>query len=145
MIRYELSDDDDRLGVRALYFSPDFVEWLENILPDKTADRSRDLVPADQVEAFFDRFLTDEHMSGVGDFQNITPQSHGVYEMKTTDVRMFGWFYRKGIFIAARGCMKKDVKGNYDAERKVVEIFRDSLDLPPPSFIRGKLNVREIL
>ena len=82
-----------------------------------------------------ERYLSDPGMTGVGEFQRIMPGRQGVVEMKTTDVRLFGWFWRSCIFIAHRGAMKKDLKGTCGVDRLRDEVigYRDRLRLDPPS------------
>lgn len=140
LVRFELPPDCLGQPERLLFMAPEFVDWLDDVLWKEKKDRSRDLTPYEQVENMFTQFVSNPGFTGVGDFISIKPQAQGVYEMKTTDVRVFGWFYRPQQFIAVTGEMKKRLKGRRDlvaGYRKMVEGFRTKLDLDPPPFVRG--------
>lgn len=146
LVPHELVCDDDRQPVRMLWLAPELEEWLSEQLFQMPKPRGQALKPYEQVEDIFDRFVGDPDYRGVGDFQNITPQHHGVYEMKTPSVRVFGWFPQRAAFVAACAEMKAKLKGGgVDKCRKLTVAFRASLQLPQPDFIRGYGNVSTLL
>lgn len=65
--------------------------------------------------------------------------SDGVWELKTLEVRMFGWFYRRDVFICAAvqsaDAVKKDQL--YDFYREKVVTLRDELALDGAKFLPG--------
>ena len=81
-------------------------------------------------------------------FSNLKPTKHGVWEMKTADLRIFGWLWRPKIFIAAFAGLADDYKSqegkppreSYDEARDRVVWIRDRLDLDPPAYVTGDYN-----
>jgi hypothetical protein len=132
--------------LRLLFLAPTLTDWLNDDLQGLVAGRGRDLSPYEQVYAIFTEYVYESGFSGVGDFVNIIPQSQGVYEMKTTDVRIFGWFYRPCQFVAVVGDLKKNLIGTnlVSTHRKTVTGFRKSFHLDKPEFVRNQ-HVRELL
>jgi hypothetical protein len=80
----------------------------------------------------------------IGDFYNIIPGRDHVYEMRTTDVRLYGWFPRRRIFIAVCGALKADTKGRKAVEkhRQAVLAARKAMAFPEPDSVRHTINVR---
>lgn len=70
----------------------------------------------------------------------MTPLDLGVWELKTTDVRLFGWFHVPKCFIIgnvdtkARYLEMPGLSGGY---RDNSAFRRDKLDLDKPKFILG--------
>jgi len=63
------------------------------------------------------------------------PIENDVYELRTPDLRIYGWFRQPGVFIAVCGdTMEKthNVDGLASAYRRVVEDHRNKLDLDEP-------------
>ena len=143
--RYDLADDDDRQPHRSLYLAPDLAAWINGPLAQCHIPR-RAIAPVEQVTDFMDRFVGEPVMH-INDFQQIKPTGAHVYEMKTTDVRIYGWFPAARLFIAVEGALKADTKtaGTVTAIRKRVEVFRSGLALPSPDSVRHEINVRELL
>ena len=138
LLRYE--DDEETLPAeRLLFLFQGLADWIDGTLVYQPRIRGRDLTPLEQVEALFHDFVYAKDFTGVGHFVNIMPQGDGVYEMKTTDVRVFGWFYRRVQFIAHSGALKSDIKGTraVDRIRREVVKARNRLNLDQPAFIRS--------
>jgi hypothetical protein len=75
-------------------------------------------------------------------FHDLTPKENGVWELKTFDLRIFGWMYRPREFIAFRGGYADDYKEptktkNYADERRAVVEARDALPLDNEKFVVG--------
>ena len=62
--------------------------------------------------------------------------------MKTSDVRIFGYFYRAKVFIAVCGNLAGRLKKEklYDSYRKNVVEFRRHVLLDPPPYMTGDLH-----
>jgi hypothetical protein len=137
-------DPSDRRNVeRLLFLTDDMRYWMDNTLTYLAPDRGRDISPYEQVVAMFEHFVGTPTFTGVGYFQLLIPQFDGVYEMKMTDVRVFGWFPAKSNFIAAYGDMKSNLKKN----QKLVTTHigntvncRQIMDLDEPKFITGPMH-----
>lgn len=145
LVGYALAEDDERLPERCLYLTQGLANWIETDLA-KAEVPGRAISPQEQLTDFMDRFVGEPTMH-INDFQQIKPAGAAVYEMKTTDVRVYGWFAARRVFIAVEGALKRDTKtaGTVTAIRKRVTEFRVSIKLPQPDFARHEFNVRELL
>jgi hypothetical protein len=75
-------------------------------------------------------------------FHDLDPQSDEVWEMKTADLRIFGWMYRPVEFIAVRGGYADHYKEptkikTYADERREVVQARDVLPLDGEKYAKG--------
>lgn len=67
------------------------------------------------------------------------PVGNGVWELKTADLRLFGWFVQKDCFIVCDCDTTLRVKQMrlYPGYRDQAVRFRERLDLDEPKFIAG--------
>jgi len=62
-----------------------------------------------------------------------------VWCMHTVDLRIFGFFYRPGVFIAVCGEKKMDIKGtSYGSYYSKTQRVADGLGLDPPPYMTKK-------
>ena len=145
LVRYDLEASDNRSPIRLLYLWPPLERCLSRVVVEDTGGNGR-ASPLEQISAEFDRFLTDDGLTGVGDYVCIMPQKDRVYEIKLPSVRVFGFFPQKGIFVAVSADLKSKVKGhhpqNVDFHRKLVVKVAKRLGLQR---LKGEMNVRELL
>lgn len=127
------------LPQRAIFLLPEMVQWVRSELPRIEALDVHDLSPRLQVFMLFNAFVAGEPMRIGRMFHAMRPVSKGVYELKTPDIRIFGWFYRRDVYIAAQGCPMVDVKteGTYAAFRDRVVDRRSRLPLDEPKYLQG--------
>ena len=142
LVRFEPSRQIGRLDHRQLYLLPALRDDLnDRIIPHPKFKRSA-LSPAEQVSETFDRFCAGEKMTGA--MARLIPTAKGVWELKLPDIRIFGWFWRKGVFVAAYAEWANDVKGRdrskgYNAYiRKTARTIR-SLPLDEPKYQTGDI------
>jgi hypothetical protein len=94
------------------------------------------------VDNIFYRWITGKDIIYTRQFQDLMPRADEVWEMKTADIRMFGWMYQPRKVIAVFGDYADLYKGRNasrsygDAVRRVKN-KRDGLDLDPPKFATG--------
>ncbi|MBM7048366.1 hypothetical protein [Rhizobium lusitanum] len=124
---------------RQLFVFPEVKAWLDEVLPTLKALDPDDEGPRSQVWSLFRSFLLGHELDDEYDFRLMHPQNHDIYELKCPDVRFYGWFVDKGIFIAARvDSMERvhtfDLDGGYRGE---AERARDLIDLDPPKYVAG--------
>lgn len=143
LVRWELDPTDRRQVERLLFLTPDMERWMQETLRLEPIDWGRDISPLEQVASMFDQIVGDIRFRGVGDFVRLQPQYQGIYELKVTDVRVFGWFPARRMFIACSGEMKKRTKGNFRLVKEHIRAAircRDTLDLDEPKFVTGALH-----
>jgi hypothetical protein len=67
-------------------------------------------------------------------FNDLMPSTDEVWEMKSADLRLFGWVYRPCVFIAAilgyaDWYKQPNPKESYEDARRAVSMDRESLDI----------------
>ncbi len=78
-------------------------------------------------------------------FHDMDPQGEGVWELKTADLRIFGWMYQPKAFVAARYGYADHYKEptkikTYADERREVIKARNELPLDGIKFVMGEFN-----
>lgn len=96
--------DPGELPWRTLYGTDHLVQWLQDQLPGmETQIVGGEIHPLEQVDALFARFAAGEPLVISRQFRRMHPHEQGVWELKTPDVRIFGWFSERDHFVAAYG------------------------------------------
>ena len=130
------------LECRRLFMMPRVVTYFQETLPGLASDGyvSGALTPLDQADEFLSAFARSDQWFQMPP-HSMKPEDLGIWELCTSDLRFFGWFWRQGTFtISAVGLagQTKD-KGLYPGYRAQAVNDRLTLDLDPPPFITGKL------
>lgn len=136
--RYETDLERDELPERLLYCTDGFRDWFGRVLPTLKRDRGT-LTPQEQVERQFHDFVLGRPQVYNQGVKSLDPMIDGVWEMKTSDVRIFGWFAARNCFIAVNGALRSDLVPRSRFAPFVAEVkqMRDSLDLDEPKFLTG--------
>ncbi len=145
LLRWELDEADERQPIRIVAIHPDFRFWLDRECPDTFVDRAKSMTPSEQIVDALDRLTAEPRFPHAGQMINIQPQKHGVYEIKTTDARVFGFFPDSRQFVAVTGALKMDLKHapeRVNAIRQQVRTIRQALCL---DFRRHMVNLRDEL
>lgn len=131
--------DFDEQEWRTIYVLPRTRKWIETDLLGLVSSWNSELSPAQQLDGLIWVFGSGQPLTYGEQFKPLTHIRDGVWELKTADLRLFGWFKKKDCFIgAAIDDATKIKKFNlyYGYVGEVVR-FRDSLDLDAPKFIAG--------
>jgi hypothetical protein len=70
----------------------------------------------------------------------MSPSGDDVYELRSADLRFFGWFPKMDVFVAVRGDTFTKLKNDpklYELHRITTLEFRDAIDLDEPKFEPG--------
>ncbi|MHA3791595.1 hypothetical protein [Sphingomonas sp. YL-JM2C] len=124
---------------RHIYVLPHVVGAMVNDLPSWAPLWLSEIKPHEQVYALLYDYCRGAPLKHQTQFHCLRNINQGVWELKTVDVRMFGFFYRKDIFI----CTDIDQKGNIAAQRSYSRYVaqavahRNALNLNPPSHVPG--------
>jgi hypothetical protein len=87
---------------REFHAMPSLVRFFEEILPGaKTGVLEATETPAAQMDTLLRKWNSGKPMAISRAFSNLKPTARGVWEMKTADLRVFGWLWRPKVFIAA--------------------------------------------
>ena len=137
-IDIELGIDEQPL--RLLYGTPNFITWLEERLAaEESSTISDDLSPAEQLDQIFYNFVSGRPLVHSRQYRFIRAESHAVWELKTPDLRIFGWFMAKDCFAAVFGDWADKVKDFdlYRGYRLEVRRLRRELGIGEALCVRG--------
>ncbi|HWN49995.1 MAG TPA: hypothetical protein VNO18_09230 [Xanthobacteraceae bacterium] len=95
---------DGEPRMRWVYGFPNFREWLAVELPRLVPGRLQAAdPPVEQVDDILYRWITGKEILYTRQFKDLTPMADEIWEMKTADIRIFGWMYQPRKFIAVFG------------------------------------------
>jgi len=114
-------------------------KWIQVTLPGLVQDRNRQLTPEQEFYALMDIFCGGSEIEIPRDIHVMRSNGRGIWELRTIDLRLFGWFPKRDVFIAVSAHTAKSVKDGNLYPRLVEEAvaFRDRLDLDEPKFVEG--------
>lgn len=86
---------------REFYAVPGLHRWFDDTLPGMVSSWNIELSPLEQFVALAEIFCSGERLAYEKQFKPLTHILDGIWELKTDDIRIFGWFHRKDCFIGA--------------------------------------------
>lgn len=131
---------------RKMYAYPDCLTWMRTEVPRMATGRINSaLTPKEQLIERLRQWMSGDPMRYGPWFHDMDPRSHGVWEIKTHDLRIFGWMYRPKSFIAVRGGYADDYKEptkikTYGDDRDEVVKARDVLPLDGKKYAEGEFD-----
>jgi hypothetical protein len=137
-IEVELAPHEQPL--RLLYGTPDFVTWLQHVLDGATPPHPLAHMPAaEQIDDLFYSFLSGAPLVFNRQFRAIRVEDNAVWELKTPDVRIFGWFLAKDCFAAAFGNWADTIKDHdlYRGYRIAIRRLRRELGIDESLCVKG--------
>jgi hypothetical protein len=137
-IDVELAPHDQPL--RLLYGTPQFIAWLQEILEGaRPARLLGQPSPAEQIDDLFHSFLSGEHLVFTRQFRVVRAEENAVWELKTPDIRIFGWFMAKDCFVAVFGNWTDVIKDHdlYRGYRIAIRRLRRELDIDATLCVKG--------
>ncbi len=131
--------DKGQREARTIYGSEGFRVWAEKTLPRLTSSWDIEVTPEEQFDALASIFCSGAVLTYKWQFSPIRHIADGIWELKTADLRIFGWFARKDCFIAVVADTTERVKRHrlYHGYAGAVARYRAALDLDEPKFIAG--------
>jgi hypothetical protein len=113
LVRIDTDPDGGTQPWRLVYGTPDFIRWLDEVLPTLTTHIVGGiLTPMQQVDTRLAEFGAGAPLRMPYDFHPLIPNQHAAWEMKTDEVRIFGWFPSRDCFIATHGAPADNVKAS---------------------------------
>jgi hypothetical protein len=129
--------------LRSIYGLSRFTNWMTNTLPNLQAGRLKGKeTPQQQLDFRLFQWIAGKPIVYSRMFNDLMPHTDEVWEMKTLDVRVFGWMYRPLTFVAVFGDYADLYKGktatrSYETAKADVIAARARLDLDLPKFTGG--------
>ncbi|HEV3248932.1 MAG TPA: hypothetical protein VG124_17170 [Beijerinckiaceae bacterium] len=128
----------DEQPERLLYAFPHVIDWLDKVLPGLAAELHDQLLsPLEQADILFHDFVSGADMAFYERCHSMIPDEEGVWELKSEDLRFFGWFPAKGAFIIADIDTKARITERGLAYLGQVKYRREMLGLDEPKFKEG--------
>jgi hypothetical protein len=125
---------------RQIYTSPDLRWWMESTLPGLVSSWNLELTPLEQLDGLINVFCSGDTLTYGQQFKPLTHVKDGIWELKTADLRMFGWFNRKDCFVGVVADDATRIK-TYKLYKGYANVttagFRDALDLDEPKYVTG--------
>ena len=140
LIRFDPQLDDGDQELRLLYMLPKFNNWLTVELPGLGSTWNIEESPAEQLDALLADYASGLALQFGTQFKWLRPVEKGIWELKTADIRVFGWFPKRDVFIAASADTAERLKtmtGLYRGYIDEAVRFRENLPLDEPKFIPG--------
>ena len=143
IVRVRLKLGRGRFDERKIYAYPPCLQWMRTEVPKMVTGRvNSDFTPAEQLITRLLQWITGESMAQGRMFNDMKPKSDEVWELKTADLRIFGWMYRPREFIAVCGGYADDYKEPtkikiYADDKKTVIDARNALPLDGKKFVTG--------
>ena len=124
---------------RHVYIASEAKIWMAVTSGLLIRERGRTLFHHEQVEQIPHEFIIGRPLAYDLQRKKLDPVIQHVRELKTPDVRLFGWFARKKHFVLVCGEMKRNLRQKrlYDPYINKVVVFRQNLDLDEPRAVMG--------
>jgi len=142
--KLDLALEDDEQELRTIYGTVQVRDFIADQLPGLASFFGTETSPAQDLDALLAEYgsgLPIEFDRQVKAFRRkaLDVLQGGVWYLKTSDLRIFGWFPHKDCFIAVYADTFENVKGKdlYEGRRTQVIQFRNGLNLNAPKFIPG--------
>lgn len=126
--------------LRMVHAGPKLLKWIQNDLSSLQSTWRIEQSPAEQLDDLMQVFCSGEPLTVGWQFKSLTHVADGVWELKTPDLRVFGWFHQKDCFIGVIADTADRIKQYhlYEGYSRVEVVgFRNALDLDEPKFIAG--------
>jgi hypothetical protein len=137
-IEVAMASRDQPLRLR--YGTPDFVRWLNDVLAGaRPAVCLSEATPAEQIDDLFHAFLSGEPLVFTRQFRVVRAEENAVWELKTPDIRIFGWFMAKDCFVAVFGNWADTIKDHdlYRGYRIAIRRLRRELGIDETLCVKG--------
>jgi hypothetical protein len=140
LFKYEPELEPDQRERRSLFASARLEAWITKELPRLESTWKIEVTPQEQLKEFLDgNFCPGETLTYAWQFKPLTHIRDGIWELKTADLRIFGWFWVRDTFIGWAGDLTDRIKRHrlYYGYAGEAARSRDLLDLNLPKFIAG--------
>ena len=138
--RIEVALNGREQSQRLLFGTPDFIEWLRRLINGAGPENSvGQATAAEQVDQLFHLYLSGAPLIHTRQFRYIRAEDYAVWELKTPDVRIFGWFMKRDCFVCVFGDWADKVKDHdlYRGYRIAIRRIRRQLDIDNTLCVQG--------
>jgi hypothetical protein len=141
LAKCDLDLESHELPERLIYFLPRASEWIDNELNNVISDRMLEITPYEQVYSLIYDFVIGESLIIDRQVKHMKKLENHIWALKTPDVRIFGWFYKRDVFIGACADTAHRIKDSDLYHGYISEAIRQRnlLNLDPPKHIIGSV------
>lgn len=128
------------IPARTIYFLPRAVKVVKKEISKWPAEYAGiDFTPATQFVTLMTRYLRGDNLIHPKEFHVLDPADLDIWELKTEDLRFFGWFYEQDCYICSNIGNANTIKAEhqYAAYRTEARYFMESIDLNEPKCLSG--------
>lgn len=126
VVRYAKPIWESRDAIREVYVTPELFDWADEnptvlSVNHGSGNRSR----LEHLEQLFCDLMCATR-PGAGDLRRLMPTNKGVWKLHPYGLRVYGWFPKRGVFVAVAGALLEDTKKDKslnDRMRDKVEAF----------------------
>lgn len=125
---------------REIWLFAEVRDWIGNELPSLVSFyNDEQSTPIQQAYTLLSSFLRGEELHETEDFWRMRPIEADVFELKSPDVRFFGWFVKPKIFLIAKADTFENTHQHalHAGYRNMVVHMRNILDLDEPKVVVG--------
>ncbi|MBB3401761.1 hypothetical protein FHT84_001993 [Rhizobium sp. BK289] len=140
IVKVEIQLSGGQLPKRLLFATPGFAEWLsERVARNEPSSLGAVLTPIEQLDFLFYTFVSGKPLIHCRQFRAIRNERNAVWELKTVDLRIFGWFAMRDCFVAVFGDWADHVKDHdlYRGYRLEVRRLRRELGVGDALCVEG--------
>ncbi|KAA1183978.1 hypothetical protein FP026_06690 [Rhizobium tropici] len=140
IVKVEIQLGEGQLPKRLLFATPSFAEWLsERVAKNEPSSLGAVLTPIEQLDFLFYTFVSGKPLIHCRQFRAIRIERNAVWELKTVDLRIFGWFAMRDCFVAVFGDWADHVKDHdlYRGYRLEVRRLRRELGVGDALCVEG--------
>lgn len=140
LVKIDPQLEPNELEHRLVYAVSGIIPRLQFELPVWDSVWMVEQDPTQQLDALLEIFCAGETLTFDHRFKPLTHLGEGIWELKTPDLRLFGWFCAKDVFIVA--CIDTATKVKtynlYAGWAGEAVRQREQLDLDEPKFVAGE-------
>jgi hypothetical protein len=128
--------------IRRVFAFPELDAWIRADVPNLQIEAGAALSPKEELDDLLFNYISSKGQLRYDKmFKDLMPASDEIWELKTWQLRIFGWFCRKDDFVGVFGKRKVEMKprGAYDEAKARVIAARNALPLDAPKFVGGTI------
>lgn len=125
---------------RRIFLLPETVTTSAKLCESMESEWDIETSPAEQLDELFYHFISGGTLDFPRQFSDLRHVRDGIWELKTADLRLFGWFADKDCFICTYIVNANELKRGtpYSGYCEQTWFKRQSLELKEPKYITGR-------
>ena len=149
LVKLDVELGPSEMEQRCIYFHHRCAGGLYDRLSKMVSQWKVESSPIEQFDELTYHFVTGDSIDFPRQFRDLIHRRDGIWELKTPDLRLFGWFATMDCFICTDVADANEVKHGpkgavnfhgslYAGYCEQAGYWRDQLDLDEPKFLTGR-------